>query len=215
MITNSFRALPIFACFSVLLVSFTPARAQQINDQNGNSFMEEIGTPSTAVTKNTVDVRTLKSSQTAPSQKIPVDLSNVGVATDERGNIIPLINREGYSVQPQGGGIQAYNEIPALTAPYNINGMPFGAPGTTFVQTGPLMSVPNPYYAQPNINLRVGPMNFSNRPFYPYGYAPPARILTPIAPNSTTTFSTPFSSGSVTNTTQTFGPSLTPPPTMP
>lgn len=190
-----------------------------INDQNGNTFMEEVG------------------SKKPPAKQVtlPQDFSNVGIATDQNGRIIPRINPgSGPVIQTGSSGIQMINEIPALTSPYNSYGMP-GGYGTTFVPTGPLMRVPNPYYQQPNINLRVGPIMFGNRPpIYPgyggafapgygtpygygspygYGYgpgpfAPPSSLLMPVAPNSTTTYSTPFGSTSVTNTTQSFGPSL-------
>ena len=170
-----------------------------VNGQNGNAFMEEV-TPGR---------------QAAPPPKREwktQDYSNVGVATDQRGHIIPRILPNGPAVLPAGtSSIQSFNEVPALTGPNVINGIPVGGTGTTYVPTGPMMSVPNPYYQSPNVGLRIGPININNGMPYPYGYAPPANVMVPVAPNSTTTFSSPFGSSTVTNTTRTFGPSSTPP----
>jgi len=154
---------------------------------------------------------------------LPQDLSNVGISTDRNGQIIPLMHNGQPVVQSGAGGIQSFNEVPALTVPYNANGFPSGGVGTTFVPTGQMMAVPNPYYQRPNVNFRVGPLNFGNTPAYspygPYGQygpygpvvPPPTTLMVPVAPNGTTTYSTPYGSSSVTNRTQTFGPSTTNP----
>jgi len=222
------------ASFASVTALNSEAKADEIKDQSGSSFMEEVQThpPSKEETiygtqpSNTLRQRTdSESSQLDSATKQGAigtpstnanslqDLSNVGIARDRDGNIIPTIVRDGQMPPAGTGGIQAYNEVPALTAPQSFNGT-IGGLGATFIPVGPMTSVPNPYYQQPNVNLRVGPMNFNNAP-YPYGYAPPARVMIPIAPNGSTSYSTPFSSGTVTNTTRVFGPSTTPPPTLP
>jgi hypothetical protein len=189
-------AVSILICGTAMNAPLAWADDSVINDRNGNAFMEEVGAARKDPVKREV--------------KLPLDMSNVGVPMDEHGNIIPRVIRDaGPVIQTGGSGIQMTNEIPALTVPVGANGLPIGAPGTTFIQSGPLMRVPNPVYQQPNINLRLGGTSFTNMPFGPF--APPPAVYVPVMPNGTTTYSNPFSSGSVTNTTRVFGPSTTNP----
>lgn len=103
----SLAAVTIFSsnayCFAETS-HFEQRDGQRIDGSDGNVFMEEdTSEPKTA----------------PPRQKIPVDLSRVGVQVDRQGSIVPLINQSGTNVQQPGTALQVYNEayIPTVN-PY-------------------------------------------------------------------------------------------------
>ena len=193
-------AAAVVACVTFATVG-SLAQGQEINDQNGNSFMDEVGTPQKPKEK---------------SVKLPLDYSNVGVAVNGNGHMVPRIITNGNTVVPSNGSatttIQSYREMPTLNMNANVvNGIPVvTGGGTTYTPVGQSMGLPSPYVQRPMGNMRVGPMIFGNGgAAYPNNLFAPSIMTVPVGPNSTTTFSTPFSSGSVTNTTRVFTPSTT------
>jgi hypothetical protein len=178
-----------------------PAGAEeQITDQSGNLFMEEVNARPRATKRSDGP----QVQRRYPGAQQSQDFSNVGVATNRNGHMIPIIREANSDSSGNTSRTQTYNEVPA----------PGGSGGTTFLQTGPSIAAPSPSYQRAPVSLRVGPINFGNTmPYAPLGFTPSPTIMTPIAPNSTTTYTTPFSSGSVTNTTRVFGsPTLLPAP---
>jgi hypothetical protein len=129
---------------------------QQIHNNLGNDFMEEV-------------------TESAPHNdaRVPIDLRNTNVQVDQRGQIVPMLNRNAAPVQYQyNSGIQAYREmaVPTIAPTYNNPlALPFdtyGRPvaiGTTFVPVAPgtipgirSMNFPPGYYY--GNNFGYGPL---------------------------------------------------------
>jgi hypothetical protein len=152
----------------------TPAQNNEIVGHNGNVFMEE--------------THPMRRAAAPPVQHKPVRIlthnySNVGVATDPSGNIIPQINRSGQSVQPLGSTMTSTTEMPSMPMPSNVPGQLINVPG--YAQ--PMM----PYGVGivpvgPTAAFRVGGMNIGIGPtmqavpiIAPYGPGGPVLMPSP------------------------------------
>jgi hypothetical protein len=142
---------------------------QQISGQGGGIFMEEEGTPAPRniaprARLNVTNDRTAPRQQVHDSRgddfmeevtestpqnnaRIPLDLRNTNVQVDQKGRIVPMLNRGAGPVQFQyNSGLQAYREMPMptiaptynnpLALPYDKYGRPV-AVGTTFMPVAP------------------------------------------------------------------------------
>jgi len=138
-----------------------PQATEEIKDNAGDTFMEEIPTEKSAAQK------------AAPKQILP-DLTSIGVPVDPHGHILPLKNVEAGPVLPLYSRMEQtvepiYQGVPLWGYPYG--GMP--AYGWNPYFNRPF--APRPTFA---IGLGGGGINFgfgaSTRPFYgqPYGPAP-------------------------------------------
>jgi hypothetical protein len=108
-----------------------PGQGAEIVGHDGNVFMEE--------------THPMRRAASPPVQRKPVRIlthnySNVGVATDPNGNIIPQINRTGQSVQPLGSTMSSTTEMPSMPVPSAVPGQLINVPG----------------YAQPMMPYGVG-----------------------------------------------------------
>ncbi|HEY9868333.1 MAG TPA: hypothetical protein V6D08_04145 [Candidatus Obscuribacterales bacterium] len=123
---------------------------QEIKDESGAIFMEEIKPPQEASAR----------SSGAPGQ-VPLDLSGLGVKIDASGKIVPLIQREGGPVMPQLSEMSVYNEPWWWFAPpmYYVGpfaelvdplGRPFGAYGPLWWWP------PGAYYPMPGPGVPYG-----------------------------------------------------------
>jgi hypothetical protein len=119
---------------------------QQIHNNLGNDFMDEV-------------------TEASPHHdtRVPIDLRNTNVQVDQKGQIVPMLNRNAGPVQYQyNSGIQAYREMAVptiaptynnpLALPFDTSGRPV-AVGTTFVPVAPgmvpgirFMNYPPGYY---------------------------------------------------------------------
>jgi hypothetical protein len=168
---------------------------QQISGEGGGLFMEEETTPKPRNTSNRSRAN-LDNDNTAPRQqvhnnlgsdfmeevteasprnesRVPIDLRNTNVQVDQRGHIVPMLNRNAGPVQYQyNSGLQAYREMPVptiaptytnpLALPFDSFGRP-AAVGTTFVPVAPgtipgirSMNFPPGYYY--GNNFGYGPL---------------------------------------------------------
>ena len=108
---------------------------QALVDDKGNIFMEEVDVP-----------------KKKKIEKVPIDLSRVGVSVDPKGNIVPI--KDGANDFWAGSGVKPfYNKIEQSTE------LPYGLPG---------MFGYAPYY--PGLNKTWNPGGPGNFYGYPYNY---------------------------------------------
>lgn len=154
----------------------TPAQGAEVFGKDGNVFMEE-----------THPIRRA-SSATPPVQRKPVRIithnySNVGVATDPQGNIIPQINRTGQTVEPLGSTMSSTTELPAAPLPSMVPGQlinvpgyaqPIMPPGVGIVPVGPTAA-----FRVGGMNLGIGPTLQAAPMIAPFGPGGPVLLPSP------------------------------------
>ncbi len=158
---------------------------QKIDDNLGGTFMEE----TTETTAETTE------GMPRSNERVPIDISRLGVQINSDGNIVPLIRSGAPPVQEQyNSGMQAYQEMPVPTImptarnplglPYNIDGQP--APvNTTFIPVAPgtipgirSMNLAPGYYSQ-----AYSPFGLPTIGISPYGYPGGYPYVSPFAGN--------------------------------
>jgi hypothetical protein len=175
-------------------------QSQEINDENGNAFMEEVAPkpkPTAQPRANLVNIRSaypkpltkeqsiIRSSRNqifmqevnVQSQASPpkpfIDLSSVGVQVDPHGNIVPLINQGGGPVKPLYSHTHAYEEMPVPTIQSTYNN-PLGLPYNIYGQPAPVGTtfVPLTPGTVPFISPSYNPYNgvTSLNPYNPQQY---------------------------------------------